>query len=417
MTPLRSFFIIWAGQAFSLLGSSLVQFALIWWLTDTTGSATVLALASLVGLLPQIVLGPFMGVLVDRWDRRRIMLASDATVALATLLLAYLFWRGSAGIGHVFAILFVRSLGGGFHWFAMQTSTSLMVPEEHLTRVQGLNQTLNGGLNIVGAPLGALLLSVLPLQAILAIDVVTALIAITPLLFIAIPRPVREAAAADGPFWRSFTGELLDGLRYVRARRALMLLMLTAGLINLLLHPAFALLPILVTDHFQGEAIHLGGLEAAIGVGIVSGGLLLSVWGGFRRRIVTTLVGVSSLGVAFVLTSLTPTNLFGAAIVTMFIAGIAIAFTDGPLMAIVQATVAPEMQGRVFTLLLSIAKIMSPLGLVVAGPAADLVGVRTWYLVSGIFTLIVALGSALSPVLLNIETDRTQPVPAALPAD
>jgi MFS transporter, DHA3 family, macrolide efflux protein len=191
-----------------------------------------------------------------------------------------------------------------------------------------------------------------------------------------------------------------------------MLLMLMAGLINLLLHPAFALLPILVTTHFRGEAIHLGWLEAAIGLGIVAGGLLLGVWGGFKRRIATTLAAVSLLGFAFILTSLTPANRFGAALVTLFLAGLAIALTDGPLFAILQAAVDPQMQGRVFTLLGSIAKIMSPIGLLIAGPAADLAGVRTWYLATGIFTLAIGASGFLIPSLLNIEA-RPQP-PAAL---
>lgn len=411
MSRMRAFLIIWSGQAFSLLGSQLVQFALIWWLTETTHSATVLALASLVGLLPQVLLGPFVGVLVDRWDRRRTMLLADASVALATLFLAYLFWSGRAEVWHVFPILFVRALGGAFHWPAMQASASLMVPEAHLTRVQGLNQTLNGGLNIIGAPLGALLLQVLPLQAILAIDITTALVAIVPLLFIAVPSPARRPATTALSFWASFAEELLEGLRYVRAWRTLLLLMLMAGLINLLLHPAFALLPILVTEHFHGEAIHLGWLEAATGLGIVVGGLLLGVWGGFRRRIATTLFGVSLLGLALVLTSLTPATLFAAAAATLFLAGLSIALTDGPLMAIVQAAVAPEMQGRVFTLLGSLAKIMAPLGLFIAGPAADLVGVRSWYFAAGIVTFLVGASGFLVPSLLNIEENRQHLAP------
>ena len=155
---LKPFIILWSGQAASLFGSQLVQFALIWWLTTTTGSATILAFASLMGLLPQVLLGPFVGVLVDRWNRRMTMLLADALVAAATLGLALLFWAGSVQIWHVFVILFIRALGGAFHWPAIQSSTSLMIPKEFLTRVQGFNQMLQGGLNIASAPLGALLL-------------------------------------------------------------------------------------------------------------------------------------------------------------------------------------------------------------------------------------------------------------------
>ena len=187
------FFTIWGGQALSLLGSQLVQFALIWHLTVKTGSATVLATASLVGMLPGVILGPFVGTLVDRWNRRIIMLLADSLIALATIALAVLFALDAMQIWHIYAVMFIRSLAGSFHGNAMSASTSLMVPVENLTRIQGINQMLTGGLNVVAAPLGALLLEVLPIQGILAIDVVTALFAILPLVFIQVPQPERIA--------------------------------------------------------------------------------------------------------------------------------------------------------------------------------------------------------------------------------
>lgn len=136
------FFTIWSGQALSLVGSALVQFALVWWLTVETGSATTLATASFVALLPQIILGPFVGTLVDRWNRRLIMIAADASVALTTALLIALFATGRVAVWHVYLAMFLRSLGGTFHYPAMAASTSLMVPHEHLARVAGMNQTL-----------------------------------------------------------------------------------------------------------------------------------------------------------------------------------------------------------------------------------------------------------------------------------
>ena len=406
----RSFFIIWGGQAISLLGSQLVQFALIWWLTQTTQSATVLAMASLVGLLPQVVLGPFVGVLVDRWNRRRVMLAADGSVALATLLLGLLFWLGVVQIWHVFVILFFRALGGGFHWPAMQASTSLMVPEKHLTRIQGLNQTLNGGLNIISAPLGALLLAVLPMQGVIMVDVGTALFAIVPLLFLSVPQPQRQAQATRGlpAFWRSFRQELGQGLRYVRTRRGLVMLIALAVIINLVLNPGFTLLPLLVTEHFQGGALQLGWLESASGAGIIAGGLLLGAWGGFRRRITTSLCGLTLLGAAVLVIGVTPAAALWLAIVAIFLTGLSMSLTNGPILAIVQNTVAPEMQGRVFTLLTSLVSLMTPLGLIIAGPLADLLGVQTWYVAGGLVTFLLAVSGFFNTTLLGIE-DLPQP--------
>jgi len=159
---MRPFFVIWSGQAGSLLGSQLVQFALVWWLTQATGSATILALASLAALLPQILIGPIAGALVDRWSRRTVMIAADAAIALATLALAVLFWLKLATLWHIYALLLIRSLGAAFHWPAMQASTTLLVPEQQLSRIAGLNQTLAGMAGIFIPPLGALAIEILP---------------------------------------------------------------------------------------------------------------------------------------------------------------------------------------------------------------------------------------------------------------
>ena len=397
------FFTIWSGQAFSLLGSALVQFALIWWLTKTTGSATVLATASLVGMLPQVFLMPIAGALVDRWNRRVVMLISDSLIALATLVLAVLFWQDLVQIWHIYALMFVRSALGGFHWAAMQASTSLMVPKEHLARIQGMNQVLNGGLNIVGAPLGALLLEWLPMQGILGIDVVTALLAVAPLLFIAIPQP--EAAPAQSGatgitlLWQDFKA----GLRYTFTWPGLMMILVMATLINLILTPAFSLLPILVTKHFDGGAVHLAWFESLFGIGVIVGGVLLSVWGGFKRRILTTLAGLMGIGVGSLVVGLTPATAFPLAVAALFWLGFVNPITNGPLFAAVQAVVEPEMQGRVFTLINAFASAMSPLGLLVAGPVADRFGVPIWFVVGGIVTLSMGIIGYFIPAVMNFE--------------
>lgn len=401
---LRPFFIMWTGQAVSLLGSQLVQFALIWWLTKETGSATILALATLVGLLPQIVLGPFVGVLVDRWNRRLTMLFADILVATATVLLAYLFASGIVQIWHVYLLLFIRSLGGAFHWPAMMASTTLMVPEEKLTRIQGLNQTLNGALNIAAAPLGALLLEILPLQGVLAIDVVTACFAIVPLIFIHVPQPERKtddvgSTTAATSYWNDLRG----GLQYVKERPGLIILMGLAMLVNLVLTPVFSLIPLLVLDHFSGTAWHFGAIEAAAGIGMLIGGIVLSVWGGFKRRIVTTQLGLICLGLSIFFLGLIPASLFFLAVAMASAAGFVIPMIDGPLLAILQAIVAPDVQGRVFTLLASLSKAMAPLSLLIAGPIADLLGIQSWFLIGGVVTFVLGIAGFFIPQILFIE--------------
>lgn len=405
------FFSIWTGQAFSLLGSSLVQFALIWWLTQTTGSATVLATASLAGLLPQVILGPFTGALVDRWSRRLTMMVADGLIALATLVLVGLFWTGTVEIWHIYVLLFFRSAAGGFHWPAMQASTSLMVPKEQLSRVQGINQTLQGLLNIGSAPLGALLLGVLPMHQVLAIDILTALLAILPLFFVTIPQPQRVLVETQSGQQPTYWQDLRAGFRYVWSWPGLVLVAIMATVINLLSTPAFALLPLLVTKHFGGAAIQLAGMESAFGIGMLVGGLLLSVWGGFRRRVLTSLLGLSLMGIGMIGLGFVPAHLFGLAIAMTFVIGVSSPITNGPLFAVLQDVVAPEMQGRVLSLIMSIAAAMTPLGLVIAGPLADRLGVQSWFIIGGVSTLLMAVGGLFIPAIMNLEQGR-KPGPA-----
>jgi DHA3 family macrolide efflux protein-like MFS transporter len=407
------FFTIWTGQAFSLFGSQLVSFAVIWWLTQTTGSATVLATASLVGLLPQVILGPFTGTLVDRWNRRITMIVADGLIALATLTLAVLFALGIVQIWQVYALLFLRSVCGGFHWPAMQASTSLMVPKEHLSRIQGLNQMLQGGMSIAAAPLGALLLAVLPMQGILMIDVATAMLAITPLLFFSVPQPERTDMQAGSPELPSYWQDLRAGFSYVWGWPGLMLIGVMAAGINFLLTPAFSLLPILVTKHFNGQAIQLATLEAFSGIGFIVGGLILSAWGGFKRRILTTLLGLVAMGVGCLVMGLLPPTAFGLAIATMFFLGVVNPIVNGPLFAAVQAVVSPEMQGRVFSLIGTVAAAMSPIGLIIAGPIADKLGVQTWFVIGGIVTLMMGITSLFIPAIMHFEDGRTDGKPVA----
>ncbi|MFZ6020505.1 MAG: MFS transporter, partial [Chloroflexota bacterium] len=385
---LRVFIPIWAGQVFSLLGSGLVHFALIWWMTEKTGSAAVLASASLVGLLPQVFLSPFAGALVDRWNRRWVMVAADGTVALATLGLVILFASGQVQLWHVYVALFIRSLGGAFHWPAMQASTSLMVPKEHLSRIAGANQALNGLIGIGAPPLGALLMSTLPIFQVLAVDIVTAGLAILPLLFIAIPQPVREdahLAVTPKTVWADVRG----GFRYVVSWPGVFTLLLMAAMVNFLLSPGSAFMPLLVTQHFKGGALQLAWMQSAWGVGVVTGGLLLSAWGGFRRKIITSMLSLMGIGVGVLLTGAAPAWGYWIAWSGMLISGIMNPLTNGPLFALLQSKIEPHMQGRVFTLVNSLASAMMPLGMMIGAPVAEWLGLRSWYLFGGVMCLLM----------------------------
>ena len=409
------FFTMWTGQAISLLGSRVVQFALVWWLTRQTGSATVLATASLVALIPEIALGPVAGAYVDRWNRRLVMILADGFIALASIWLAYLFWVDAVQVWHIYLIMLIRAITGSFQWPAMQASTSLMAPPQQLTRIAGLNQTLHGALNIVGPPLGALLMETLPLHGVMLVDVGTALPAIGALLIIHVPQPARASPDQGSHEKPSVWVDLKEGLAYIRGWPGLMALIGLAMVVKIALTPAFSLLPLLVSDHFHGDAAQLGLLEAVVGIGIVLGGLYLSVWGGFRRKIHTTLLGVTSLGLAFVVLGLTPAAFFNRALACIFVVGFMISLADGPLMAIMQGTVAPEIQGRVFMLTGSLFGLTSPFSLAVAGPISDWLGLQFWYVTAGLMCAGFGLAAFFIPAIVRIEENAGAAKPAAMP--
>jgi len=400
------FFTVWGGQAFSLFGSGLVQFALVWYLTKQTGSATILATATLVAMLPQILLGPIVGALVDRWNRRIIMMVADGGIAIATILLIYLFASEQVQIWHIYVILMIRSLGSAFHFPAMQASTSLMVPEKHLTRISGANQTLMGAINIIAPPTGALLLEILPMQGVLSIDIGTALLAILPLTFIPIPQPVREEENTEEQTSGSFMKDVREGLRYVASWPGLLAILVIATLINFLLTPTSALMPLLVTKHFGLGALEFGLMDSAWGFGVIIGGLILSVWGGFKRKVATSMMGITGIGLGTIIVGFAPANMYWLAIAAMAFTGIMNPITNGPLFALVQSTVKPDMQGRVMSLIMSAATAMTPLSLMVAGPVSDAIGIRTWFWFGGALCLLMGLGAFFVPAIMNIESNR-----------
>ncbi|HEY9526847.1 MAG TPA: MFS transporter [Anaerolineales bacterium] len=396
---------LWVGQALSLLGSQLVQFAIIWYLTQKTNSATTLAVASMMGLLPQVLLSPFIGTWVDRGNRRLILIAADATVALATLVLALLFAVGLIQVWQIYLALFVRAVAGGFHQSAFGASIVLLVPKENLARVQGFNQALYGALNIISAPLGAFLLSVVPMQGILGIDVGTALLAVSILLFVQIPQP-ESHSQIPGTFWQDFAA----GFRYIIAWRGLVILLGLVMVINFFFTASEALTPLLITKHFRGDAGQLGWWLSSFAVGTVLGGLILGAWGGFKRKIVTAQLGLILTGLSATVVGIVPPDLFWAGLAANTAMGLFLPIINGSFGATLQAAIAPEMQGRVFAFILSAAMLVSPIALLIAGPFADAFGIQPWFLIAGISCTLMGLLGFLSSDVMTMENTSKEKV-------
>ena len=398
------FVTIWSGQAASLIGSQLVQFALVWYLTIQTGSATVLAIASVAAMLPQILLSPIAGAYVDRWKRRHVMIAADAFIAMSTFVLIVLFALGHVQIWHIFVVMFVRSCFSAFHWPASQAATTMLVPEEHLTRVAGMNQSLQGIANILAPPLAALLIAFLPIQQVLAFDILTAMLAILPLLAIRFPEP----APRTGPRQRIWD-DMKEAFAYLRGWRGAITLMAMFMVINMLLSPAVSLLPILVVNFFHGTAIDYASLEAVTGIGLISGGILLSVWGGTKRKIVSVMASTLLAGIGITLVAFVPQNGFLIVLGLLLFVGLMMPILNGSVMALMQACVPKGMQGRVFALMGALAMAAAPIGLAFGGPVADLIGIQSWFLIAGIPTALIGVTAFFLPSIMGIEDPRSRP--------
>lgn len=402
------YFTLWTGQALSLLGSQLVQFAIIWYLTQKTNSATTLAIASMMGLLPQVLLSPFIGTWVDRGNRRFILIVSDSIIATATIALAILFALGMVQVWHIYLALFIRAVAGGFHQSAWGASAVLLVPKEQLARVQGFNQALNGGLTIFSAPMGAFLLSILPVQGILAIDFTTALIAVSIVFFTHIPQP-ESSEKQPSTFWQDFT----EGFRYIIAWRGLVILLVLVMVINFFFSAIEPLTPILITNHFKGGVSDLGLWLSLFSLGIILGGLILGVWGGFKRKVVTAQIGLVIMGLATLAIGILPAELFWVGFVINAVFGLMQPIVNGSYGATLQAVIAPEMQGRVFSFIFSAAMLVSPLALIIAGPFADRYGVQPWLQIAGVSCIVMGAAGFFIPDVMGIETKSKEAQHAA----
>jgi DHA3 family macrolide efflux protein-like MFS transporter len=399
---LKKFFVIFASQAASMFGSSVAGFALAWYMAKQTGSATILATAMMAALIPAVLMGPIIGPFIDRWDRKKIMIYGDLVTALLTLALVILFWTHSIQIWYIYVVNACRGISGSFQWPAMSASIPLIVPEKHLGRVNGLNQMLNGAINLIGPPAGAFLMAAIDIQWVLSVDIITAAIAIGCLLPLTIPRPPRTTLTAR----INIIGDMVQGFRYIASWKGLFYMFILFSLINFFGAPMEALMPIFVTDHLNAEVLRLGWLQTAFGAGVIVGGLVLGVWGGFKRRVFTSFIFLVIGAAATIVFSFTDLNTYWLGLAMVAVFGTTMSFVNGPLSAVLQSVIAKDIQGRIFSQLGSMSTGMMPLGLAVAGPLADAIGVKPVFMISGIAPLALGLLGFASRDLMTMEDKK-----------
>jgi len=358
---MKTFFVVWSGQLVSIVGSSLTGFALSIWVYQQSGSVTLLALVMLAATVPGIIIAPFAGALVDRWDRRLTMMGGDGVAGLATGLVAVLLFMGDLHLAWVFVLVIVGSIGNSFQEPAWTASIPMLVPKQHLGRANGLAQTGQAVGNLVAPAIAGALLTLFGLKAVLLIDFTTFLFAVTTVALVRIPSPKRT------PSETSVRSEALDGWRYVRDRRGLLgLLFLMAalnfefGFANILFIPLFL--------SFTNELV-FGSVMSIAGAGMLIGTVVMGTWGGPRQRVRGLALLLSVAGLALCVVGLRAAVVPAAA--GMFALMLLIPIVNGTSTTLWQMKVDLDMQGRVFALRRMMAMIATPVSYLLAGPLAD----------------------------------------------
>ena len=396
----KRYWFIFSGQALSIIGSSLTQFVLMWWIADTTGSVSALAFAGTVALLPQALLSPVGGVFADRYSRRMMMILADAVSAVCVVFLMILFLTDNIELWHIYLMMGIRGAMQAFQSPAVEASTAMLVPESFIPRAAGLNQILMGATLVASAPLGALAVGMMPLGWALSIDVFTALLGIAPLFFFAIPQIRKKERHSY--FLKEVLYELNDGVTLVWKDRGLKRLFLLLGGIVLVIMPTFTFIPLLVKEYFKGGINEVSLMEALAGAGMVAGGVLVTIISPKRKMLwILAGLGISCFAISF--TALVPANWFWLATFFWMISSIAFIFANAPLTALLQTIIPNEIQGRVLSLLNMIMGLAAPVGLLIANPLGEWIGLRFLFIVIGFLGGLVAFLGFSSKRLLDIE--------------
>jgi DHA3 family macrolide efflux protein-like MFS transporter len=379
------------GQTISTFGSLLVQYALLWHLTLTTRSGLVLALAAVFGFLPQAIVSIFAGVWADRINRKVMIILSDTAIALATLALAIFMFSGVDDLWLIFLIMAVRSVGAGIQMPAISALIPQIVPTDKLMRVNGINSSVQSSLLILGPVVAAGIYSTMSLAAILFIDVLTAIIGVSLLATIAVPTLAR-AESKEKP---SYFTDLREGMKYIFGNDLVRWVMAIYAIVFLLIVAPSNLSPLMLVRNFGSDVWLLTALELSFGVGMVAGGALMAIFASKINRLgmiigTSIFFGVTAIGLGLSTNLIVFYSLF-------FLIGLAVPAFSTSSMTLLQETVEPERQGRVFGFVGIVMAVAMPLGMALLGPLADLVSVETLLITTGVITVVFAVVAVLLP--------------------
>ncbi|MDR2673171.1 MAG: MFS transporter [Coriobacteriales bacterium] len=394
----RAIALVWSGQAISLVTSGAAGWAVIWYLTVMTSSPMVLALASIAYFVPVALLGPLAGALVDRHNRKHIMIAADLGIAVVTVAMALVIIAGLINVPLMLVMLALRSVGTTFHQPAMQAAMPLMVPERHLVRIGSLDQGIMGLSNMAAPAIGVFFYETMGLQFAMFADAAGALVACVALVLTTIPDVHLTKARQTG-----ILREMGDGLRAIRSCTGMGTFFVLVTLCVIAFMPMASFFPLMTYQHFGGDGYAAAIVEAVFSAGFVAGSGVLLVWGGGRRLVPLIVASVAACGAITAVCGLLPVDWYWGFVALSGLMAVTGAFFNSPLLTVIQKNIPPEQLGRVMAVFGALTSFAGPVGLVIGGPFAEAVGVPMLFIASGIGMVAVAVASLFFPQIHRLD--------------
>lgn len=371
------------AQTISLLGSSIVQYAIIWYITLTTSSGKMITLSTLCGFLPQILISFFAGVWIDRYSRKRIVIITDCLIASATLVLVFSFLIGHKNIWLLLAVLAIRSAGTGVQTPAVNAIIPQIVPKRYLMKINGINSTLSAIIMFVSPAISGAVLSIATLEETLFIDILTALIGTSITATVPIESLKIERRIVESHFIK-----VKEGIFYLKKHDFIRNILSFQLLVLFLISPSAFLTPLMVSRTFGTEVWRLTMSEMTYSFGMIVGGAIIASWGGFKKKLNTTLVAGGFYGIMMIGLGVAP--VFIAYLICNMLIGIASPCYNTPITATIQENVAAEMQGRIFSFMQIATSCALPLGMMFFGPLADIINIQNLLIISGILVFSIS---------------------------
>ncbi len=371
------------SQTLSLFGTSLVQYAIMWYITLHTKSGVMMTISIVCGFVPTFFLSPFAGVWADRYNRKILIMLSDSFIAVATLILAILFFLGYDSIGLLFVVSAIRALGSGIQSPAVNAFIPQMVPEEQLTKVNGINGSIQSIVMLISPMISGVLLTTSTIETIFFIDVITAAIAVLTLLFfLKVPAHAKARQSQEVSYFK----DMQEGIAYIRSHTYVKKFFIFCAFFFFLAAPVAFLTPLQVTRSFGDDVWRLTAIEITFSLGMMLGGILMASWGGFRNKVHTMTFSSFIIGLCTLALGVVPSFWFYLSI--MVITGLVMPLFNTPSMVLLQEKVEPDFMGRVFGVMAMISSSMMPLGMLIFGPLSDMIPIE-WLLVGTGFLMFV----------------------------